>query len=124
MARTEITINALTAGGGGPSTNTLTNIDADNGMYLDTDRTDNLLLVVYNSSTTTAGDVKVLPGDNPPALRQALGTLTEEVAAAEFEGILIESARHAQNNGQIHIDFESGMAGKVAAYRWPVGVAG
>jgi hypothetical protein len=124
MARTAITINTLPAAGGGPTTNTLTTIDQTNGMYIDAGgHLGDMMVVVRNASTTTAYDVYVLPGDNPPALRAGLGTLTEEIAAGEFEALFIEGARHCQDDGKIHLDFESGLSGKIAAYRMPVGVS-
>lgn len=126
MARTKITINDLPKAGGAPSTNTLTTIDQSNGMYLDVGGTNSLMLVVQNSSTTTAYDLYVLPGVNPPAVRAGLGTLTEEVAAGAsntFETIYIESARHMQVSGQIYINFEASFAGKIAAYRLPKGIS-
>lgn len=68
---------------------------------------------------TASGAAMILAGTNPPAVRAGLGYLPVPVQEGNDTFVVIESARFAQANGDIYIDFTSGCAGTVAAYRLP-----
>jgi hypothetical protein len=73
------------------------------------------LVIEVIESNTRALTVKVLAGDNPPAVRSGLGDLT--VAITQNTGKVIgpiETARFAQNDGDIHVSF-TGTGGAAAA---------
>jgi hypothetical protein len=50
----------------------------------------------------SSGDTVVIAaGDNPPAVRAGLGTLSVVLAASEVKYVVIEPSRHMQNDGTI-----------------------
>jgi hypothetical protein len=94
-----------------------TTINTTNGAVIDVGGdTSDLLVIITNTNTTPDHDVTFAAGDNPPAVRSSLGARVEQVNAAET-WFVIEGARHVQDDGKIHITFESGFAGKVHAVR-------
>lgn len=117
MARDAVTITELT-----PSTPVDrpagTTINTSNGASIDCDGdTSDLLIVVTNTNTTPDHDLTVQAGDtNPPAAQNGMGDLVFNVNAAESV-LVVEGARHVNADGKIYLDFESGFAGKVIAYR-------
>lgn len=64
------------------------------------------LLIEVTEDNVRALTVTVLHGDNPPAVRQSLGTLTVSIAqnTARVIGPL-EAARFMQNDGTINVGF-------------------
>lgn len=116
MARDAVTITDLT-----PSTPVDkpagTTINTTNGASIDCGGdTDKLVIWVTNTNTTPDHDITILAGDNPPALRAGLGDLVFNVNAAESV-LVVDGSRHVQDDGTIHIDFETGFAGKIGAWR-------
>lgn len=108
----ELSMNAM--GGGVPLT-----IDPMAGAVLESDsRTDNLLLIVHNDGVGD-GAVSFQPGANPPAFRAGIGPQQATLPAGTERAILLESARFAQANGEIWIDFSSGLEATIIAYRLP-----
>lgn len=131
MARTAITLRTLTANGGiaAPSAD---NIDQSNGMTLALPTTsipananmDRLVLVVTNSAGSSKNVIVragVGGGATPgPAFRSGLGDLTVSVASSGTSYIgPLESARFAQTDGSLSIDYGSGMTGTVTALLLP-----
>lgn len=132
MARTAITLRTLTANGGiaAPSAD---NVDQSNGMTLALPTTsipanpnmDRLVLVVAN----TAGSAKnvivragVGGGATPgQAFRSGLGDLTVSVAATSGISYVgpLESARFAQLDDSLSVDFQSGFTGTITALLLP-----
>lgn len=131
MARTAITLNNLTADGGinAPAGN---NIDVTNGMTLAFPTTgipapammDRLVLVVANtggSSPTVTIRAGVGGGATPgPAFRSGLG---DKVVSANASGTTyigpLQSARFAQLDGSVSVDFSSGSTGTITALLLP-----
>lgn len=62
------------------------------------------LLYIKNTDNDTAMTVEILAGDNPPAVRAALGNLSESVAfgVGKYFGPF-ESARFAQDDGSLGV---------------------
>jgi hypothetical protein len=131
MARTAITLNTLTPNGSiaAPAGNA---VDQANGMNLaipanaipTSPDMDTLVLVVTNSAGSTKAitiDAGVGGGATPgPAFRSGLGALTVNVAttATVYIGPL-ESARFAQLDGSLNVDFASGFTGTITALILP-----
>lgn len=69
----------------------------------------------------TAHDLIVRAGDNPPALAAGQGDLTVEVALTSGVRYFgpFESGRFLQNDGSMHIDFETGYVGTIDVLRIP-----
>lgn len=74
-------------------------------------------LVIHFDNTGDAGTISVLPGDNPPALTAGLGTLSVALGGTAETFLMLDGSRFCQDNGEIHLDFTSGMAGGLNAYR-------
>lgn len=119
MARDSVTITALTLNGG-VARPTGTTISVANGAVVDPGGdTDSFLLEVRNTNAAEK-DVTIKAGVGPTA---GLGDLVVPVAAdTGVQVICIESARFAQADGTVNIDFEAAMTGTVAAYRLPAGI--
>lgn len=131
MARTAITLRNLTANGGiaAPSADTA---DQTNGMTLAIPTSaipaapdlENLILVVTNSAGSTKSVIiraGVGGGATPgPAFRSGLGDLTVNIAttATAYVGPL-ESARFAQLDNSLSVDFQSGFTGSITALLVP-----
>lgn len=92
---------------------------ADGAVIAAGGKTGNLWVHVKNTGGSI-GTVSVPVGSHPPALRNGLGSIDVIVPATTGERLfMVESARHAQDNGDIHLDFSAGMNGSVYAYRLP-----
>lgn len=112
------TLNAATAWGAG------TVITPANDAYVDCGgNTQGLFLRITN--THGADHTVTIPvGDDPPAFRAGIGALEVTVPATTGDVIVpLESARFAQNNGYVHVDFEVDHAGKIYAIRLPSALA-
>lgn len=119
MARDAVAITELTLNGGTDEP-AGTTINVSNGAYVAAGgNTDKLLLIVRNTNAS-ARVVTIPAGVGPTA---ALGDLAVTVAAnTGVELIVLESARFAQSDGNINIDFAASFAGTVACLRLPDGV--
>jgi hypothetical protein len=93
-----------------------------NGAAIQADGDTQRLLVVIKNTTAGARDVTVGAGAAPPSLRSGIGDLVVTLAQNDVAMMTLESARFAQGNGDIHLDFEAGMTGTVHAYRLPRGL--
>lgn len=123
MARDAVSIvapavNAATAWGAG------TTITPANDAYLSpAGNTQGLFLRITNTHGSDH-TVTIKAGDNPPAFRAGLGDLEITVPATSGDVVVpLESARFAQNDGTINVDFETDHAGKIYAVRLPAAVA-
>ena len=129
MARTAITLRSLTANGGiaAPTADT---VDQANGMTLAIPTTsipspsgmDRLILVVTNSagSTPTVTIRAGAGGGATPgqAFRSALGDSVITATGTRYIGPF-ESARYAQTDGSLSVDFSSGFVGTITALMAP-----
>lgn len=123
MARTNLPLTAL-APNSSIAAPAGTNVDATNGMNVQIVTNGipaayslaDVFLQVTNSAAS-AKTVTVRAGSNPPAFRAGLGDLAVSVnaSATVFIGPL-ESARFAQVDGSLNIDFGSGMTGTINAF--------
>lgn len=125
MARTAVTPttlgpNAATAPGAG------TTIDATlvtNGVTISGVPLEELILEVTNTASS-ALELTVSKGDNPPAEMSGHGDIVEEFAAGNVtpQTKLVgpfTSARFSQDDGSLHVDFESGFTGTLRAFHVP-----
>lgn len=59
-------------------------------------------------------------GVNPPAMRKGVGDLELKVPATTGDVLIcLETSRHAQADGTVNVDYESGMTGKLSAIAVP-----
>ena len=126
MARTNLPITDL-AGNAGVAEAT-TAIDVANGMNVAVaseavpakGEAQDIILIVDNTAAAAYNTI-VRAGAGPvPAFRASLGDLTVNVAAAGTVFIgPFESARFAQSDGSLNVDFAAGMTGTIVALRVP-----
>lgn len=129
MARTQIPLTTLTR-------NVMTDIpagtviDQANGMYIDLNTTAvpagpgsesiTLLVRTTNGADKTVTVKAGVGGGATPgaAIRSPLGDLTLTAHAASGGGAVggLESARFMQTNGQVYLDFQSGITGWITAF--------
>lgn len=65
-------------------------------------------------------DVTIVAGDNPPAIAQGLGDLTENVIASTHGWFgPLDSSRFAQSDGTVHVDIETGASGTITLFHIP-----
>jgi hypothetical protein len=119
MARDAVTIVGL-AVDGGTAPGAGTTINVANGALLAAGGNTQRLAIHVKNTAVADKNVTIKAGANPPALAQGVGDLVVSVPASTGERlIVVESARFAQINGDIHVDFETGMTGTILAYRLP-----
>jgi len=126
MARTNLPLTDL-AGNAGVVEST-TAIDVANGMNVAVTseaipakgEAEDVILIVDNTAAG-AENVIVRAGAGPvPAFRASLGDLTVSVAAGSTAFIgPFETARFAQSDGSLNVDFGAGMTGTIVALRVP-----
>lgn len=107
-------INAGTAEGAGVA------INPTNGGNIAIDGvTDRHLLIILNSFAG-AKNVTIKAGIYPPAFRQGLGDLVIACPQSTQRQIIpLESARFAQADGTINVDFEAAMTGTAFCVKLP-----
>lgn len=130
MARTNLPITDL-AGNAGVLEST-TAIDQTNGMNVAPvseaipakGEAEDIILLVANTDTASH-TCTVRAGAGPvPAFRASLGDLVVTVTNATTQIVgPFETARFAQSDGSLNVDFSSGMAGTIVAIRVPRTVA-
>jgi hypothetical protein len=120
MARDAVTITSLTLDAGTDLVAGTAIAPADGATIAAGGNTEGLLIWVSNTESA-AYDVTVVAGTVQEAVRSGIGNLVYEVGAGEEAFIVIESARFAQDDGAIYLNFETGMTGFAAAYRLPAG---
>lgn len=121
MARDAVTIKDLVADAAGTPPSA-TDIDPADGAIINAGGDFHGLLVEITHTAASAKDITIKAG---VGARSSLGDLEVEFAAGNVNPqtrvFALESARFAQADGSIHIDFETGATGTVRAYRLPRG---
>jgi hypothetical protein len=117
MARAAISPRALVANGNLNGASGATTIDStlvSTGAVVNDAIPERMLIRVTNTEGST-NVVTIRAGDNPPALAAGLGDITVTVAASTGVQYLgpFESGRILQDNGDVNIDFETGMTGAI-----------
>jgi hypothetical protein len=121
MARTNIPVTNLAAEAGTLLPAATTIVQASGAEINAGGDAARLVIWVKQTDATARVLTVVAPTDNLHAPRAPLGSVTVTCAQnAEYE-ILVESARHAQTDGKIHIDFAAEFAGTIRARRLPRG---
>lgn len=127
MARTNLPLSVLVAGGGiaDPAG---TAIDQANGMNVVMSTTTippaydayrGVFLRVANSAAG-AHIVTIRAGVNPPSFRAPLGDLTVSIPATSTKWIgPLDMGRHAQQDDSINVDFDAGTTGTITAFVAP-----
>lgn len=121
MARSVVTITALAMDGGVAEAAGATIVPAEGAVLQVGGNTRKLLIVVDNTSDANRVVTLVAPTNNPHAPRSALGNVAYTVAAESRALFVIESARFAQPNGDVFVNFAASTTGTIAAYRLPPG---
>lgn len=116
MARDAVAVTALTLDAENESATGVA-INTTNGAAVAAEHTQKLILYIHNT-TDSEKDVTIKAGIGQ---RAGLGDLVMALAAETVYIVPCESARFVQANGDINLDFETGMTGTVAAYRLPKG---
>lgn len=80
--------------------------------------TQRLVIWARNTAASTL-PVTIRAGAAPLAFARGQGDLVESLTQNAERFFTIESARFAQADGSIHVDFGGGMTGTIAAYRLP-----
>ena len=123
MARDAVVITALTIDAGTNSPAGTTIVAAEGITIPAAGDTDKLLIRIIHTDTLTNDATIVAPTNSPQAVRSGLGSVVSEFAPGNATPVeryfAIESARFAQADGAIHIDFEAEFTGTVAALRLP-----
>lgn len=123
MARDAVTITALgidaaTASPAGTAINAANDI-----TIAAAGNTGKLVIRITHTAAAEYDATIVAPTDSPQAVRSSLGSVVVPFAAGNVTPVtkyfVIESARFAQSDGAIHIDFETGFTGTIAAMRLP-----
>lgn len=118
MARDTLTpvalaVNAGTSGGSGVA------INVTNGAAIPAGSMPRVILKVTNTYAG-AKKVTVKAGANPPAFRANLGDLEVSLAQNATHYFVLETARFAQADGSINVDYEASMTGTAWAFKLPV----
>ncbi len=121
MARDAVTVTALSLNAG-TTTPTGTTINTTNGAVITLPaKARKMLIRVTNTITNATKTVTVKAGEYPAAPRQGLGDLAVVVAQSNERIICIETARFAQDDGTVNVDFSTGMTGTISAMTLPSG---
>jgi hypothetical protein len=123
MPRTAITPRPLVANSNLNGATGATTIDATlvtNGVVITNAQPERTILRVTNTEGSTNA-LTVRAGDYPPALAAGLGDLAVTLAATTGVQYIgpFESGRFLQNDGSLHVDFETGMTGAIDALLVP-----
>lgn len=123
MARDAVTITALNSDAATASP-AGTTIDAANDAVIAADGYTGMLVIRITHTAASEYDATlVAPTDHPAALRSGMGDVVTAFAAGNTTPVtkyfVVESSRFAQTDGDIHVDFETGFTGTIAAMRLP-----
>lgn len=118
MARVNLPITALVrdADNANPGT---TAIDATNGLTIAASSDMSRLLIEVTNTFAGAKSVTFKAGANPPAQRAGIGDLVVSIAQNGVHLFVLESARFAQADGSISVDFTASMTGTMRAMSLP-----
>lgn len=92
-----------------------TAISVSNGAYIPAEA-ENQMVVLINNTAATAKIATIKAGD---FLANGQGDLEISLAQNEVKAVTLTSMRFKDNDGNINIDFESGMTGFVRAIVLP-----
>jgi hypothetical protein len=121
MARTNLVVTALglDAGTAAPAATNI--VQAEGAEVRVAGDTGKLFIEVINTNASDRVLTIKAPTDNPHAPRAPLGDLAVTCAQNVARIVVIESARFAQKDGKILLDFAASFAGTMRAYRLPKG---
>ncbi len=119
MARDSVAITQLTLNDG-VAEPTGTTIAPANGAAIAAGGDMRKLLIRVTNTDGSDRAVTIKAGVSPPAFRAGLGDVSVTVPATSgVRYLTVESARFAQADGAVWLDFATGMTGKVMAFRLP-----
>jgi ribosome-binding ATPase YchF (GTP1/OBG family) len=118
MARGSVTITAVPIETATVRPAGLTVVQAD-GATIPAAGDTRKLLIEFNQTDATARVATIVKGAGAQAVRSGIGNLVTVGTQNVPEYVILESARFAQADGSIHIDFAASWAGTVRAYRLP-----
>ena len=119
MARDSVAITGLTLSGGVAEPGGTAIVPA-NGASIPAGGDTRKLVIRVTNTHGSDHTVTIRAGVNPPAFRQGIGDAEVTVAASTgVQYLTVESARFIQSDGSVHLDFDTGMTGKVMAFRLP-----
>ena len=121
MARTNLPVTALALDAGTAAPAATTIVQADGAVIAAGGDTGKLYIEVTQTDATARNLTVKAPTDNPHAPRAPRGDLVVSCAQNVARVLVIESARFAQTDGSIHLDFAASFAGSMRAYRLPRG---
>jgi hypothetical protein len=100
---------------------TVGTVDVSNDMYIpSTAKTSRGLLYVVTAGT--GGTITIAAGDNSPAGRSGLGSLSIIIGLNTTRYIPLESARFMQSDGTINVDLADMNASNIAFIQLPDGL--
>lgn len=80
-------------------------------------------VIEVEHTTASEKDLTVSAGVSPPADAAGQGDLVEAFAAGDGTPVIkhtrLESSRFIQDDGTVHLDFETGMTGTIRVYHDP-----
>jgi hypothetical protein len=124
MARTDVPISIL-VGNGSLADPAGTTIDAtnDHSISLATVHSEELLIRVTNTAGADHTVTVKAGGANPPAWRGGQGDLTVTVPATSGVAWIgpLSSSRFFQAGNVLNVDIETGLTGKITAFKVPRG---
>lgn len=121
MARVNVPITALALDAGTAAPAGTAIVQAEGSEIAAGGNTGKLLIEVINTNATARVATIKAPTANPHAPRSPLGDITASCAQNVARQFVVESARFAQTDGKIFIDFAASFTGTVRAYRLPAG---
>lgn len=119
MARTAITVDALTESTS--ATPTSTAIDATNNHVIAATAKVGKTVLRFNNTFAGSKAITIKAGDNPPALAQGQGDLTITLAQNASAVVVLDTSRFLQDDGTVNIDVAASMTGTIEAYQLPQG---
>lgn len=121
MARTALPVTALALDAGTAAPAATTIVQAEGATIAAAGNTGKLYIEVTQTDATARNLTIKAPTNNPHAPRAGRGDLVVACAQNVTRIVVIESARFAQADGAIHLDFAASFAGTMRAYRLPRG---
>jgi hypothetical protein len=118
MARDAVTVTSLSIDAG-TARPTGTTVDVSNGATIAASGNTRKLLVELTQTDATSRVATFPKGTTQEAVRSGIGDLEITCAQNIPQYVVIESARFAQTDGAIWINFAASFAGTVRAYRLP-----
>ena len=121
MPRDVVAVTAL-ASGAATATPAGVTINTTNGATLAAIGDGSRVVVRVTNTHTSDHIITFKAGVNPPALRRGLGDLAETVVKETDVLFVLETARFAQADGTILVDYATGFTGKISVLKIPKAV--